>query len=335
MNNITNARIFNTNLIDGPMRFKHYLEENYGNVPKRKQTDWLESEVKKEFLGNRIKAGLKYGFNGKKIIVPYDNDEYPKGHYFVADETIYNKDDDLWNVDIPADIVLLKKDNPGIVVAYPVSDDPVVIIEDQENGALALTHCDINKINNRIPAHAITALEKEVGSNVKNLKVYIGPNLKKENNISYLFKPKNIKKHKNIWENCIERETKIIIEPKIYQKYQKQLKTAENLKNKLSIVSKILKESKEFTQNSGTQSPKFYHIYQINEEQAIKNILLKRGIQEENITINQADTFSSVGYYSTANYETGNEAAFGKFLVGAYYEDTFPDYDGSYNTRKL
>ena len=80
---------------------------------------------------------------------------------------------------------------------------------------------------------------------------------------------------------------------------------------------------------------KIYHIYQINEEQAIKNILLKRGIQEENITINQADTFSSVGYYSTANYETGNEAAFGKFLVGAYYEDTFPDYDGSYNTRKL
>ena len=39
---------------------------------------------------------------------------------------------DLWNVDIPADVVVLKKDNPGMVIAYPVSDEPVVIVEDKE-----------------------------------------------------------------------------------------------------------------------------------------------------------------------------------------------------------
>ena len=331
---MTNARIFNTTLKDNSMVLEDYLDDNHNFITKDKHQKWDKSESKKEFLNNRIKAGLAYGFNGKKIIIPSDKGDYPKGKYFVADQEIYNKADDLLNVSIKGDIVLLKKDNPGIVVAYPVADDPVVIIEDQEKGALALTHCNINKINERIPAHAISALEKEVGSNVKNLKAYIGPCLKKQSNFYFFSKPKQIKKHKNIWQDCVEKEMKIILESEKFAAYHSSLKEKDSLKEKLKIIKTLLKECKSAREKENLFS-RFYLLYKIDTDKAIANILTKRGMKKENITTSKVNTSREVGYFSDTQSRLGNPYKKGKFLVGAYYEDTFPDYNGNYYTRKL
>lgn len=334
MNDTTNARIFNTKLYDGSMNLKDYLANNHNFILKNKYTKWEESESKKEFLNNRIKAGLRYGFNGKKIIIPYDIGNYAKGKYFVADHEVYNKADDLWNVSIPGDIVLLKKDNPGIVVAYPVADDPVVIIEDQEHGALALTHCNINKINERIPAHAVSALEKEVGSDVKNLKAYIGPCLKKQSNFYYFTKPNKVKKHKNIWQNCVDKDLKVILESEKFLNYHNNIKEASNLKEKLKIIKTMLNECKNAREQENLLSS-FHLLYKIDTDKAITNILIKKGMLKENIIISQINTSREIGYFSDIQSHLGNPYKAGKFLVGAYYEDTFPDYNGTYYTRKL
>ena len=48
----------------------------------------------------------------------------------------------------------------------------------------------------------VDALKKEVNSNVKNLKVYISPCLKRTHNAHFL-KPKTIVENPKIWKGCV------------------------------------------------------------------------------------------------------------------------------------
>lgn len=303
MSNVSNLKIFETNLLDGPMRLKYeYFTEITGGVSKRKITDAMTQEMKEEFLSSRVNAGFKYGFDGKKIVVPYEvYGRYKRGHYFVADDNVYAMDDDLWNVDIPGDVVVLKKDNPGMAIAYPVSDDPVVIVEDQEKGACSLVHCDMERIGKEMPVYAVDALVKEVGSNISDLKVYISSNLKKENNF-YFVKPALINKDKKVWKGCIKRGSSVNV----------------NLCNK--ALRNLLK----------------HLVHSIDQEMAIYNMLVKKGVLPSNITISEIDTFTDPVYYSSvAESIYGLGSKNGKFLVGAYYSDTFPLVDESVFVRSL
>jgi len=307
MSAISNLKIFETTLLDKPMRLKYeYFTEITGGISKRKITDAMTQEMREEFLSSRINAGFEYGFDGKKIVVPYEvYGKYNKGHYFVADDNIFAMDDDLWNVDIPSDIVILKEDNPGIVIAYPVSDDPVVIVEDQKKGACALTHCSLERISKEMPNLAVDALVKEVDSNICDLKVYISSNLKKENNVS-LVKPSCIEKNKKVWKDCVRRG--------IVPKVRKNAVLGEK------ILKSILSSMK----------------YSIDQETAIYNMLVKKGVLESNITISDINTYVNPIYYSSAAENSfGFGTKEGKFLVGAYYEDTFPDLDGKNFVRSL
>ena len=287
------------------MKLKYeYFKEITGGVSRRKITDEMTLEMKEEFLAMRLNTGFKYGFDGKKIVVPYEiYGKYERGHYFVADEDVFAMDEDLWNVDIPADVVVLKKDNPGMVIAYPVSDEPVVIVEDKENGVCSLAHCSIERINKEIPNYAVDAVVNEAGSNIKNLKVYISSNLKKENNY-FLFKPSFINEHKKIWKDCTYNGAKAHI----------------NVNFKNDILNRIFK----------------YFAYSIDQEMAIHNMLVRKGVDPLNITISDINTFSNPIYYSSAAESLyGLDSKNGKFLVGAYYGETFPNIKESTFVRKL
>ena len=231
----------------------------------------------------------KYGFDGSKIIVPNDKFCTETGSYFIADEKIYSEKKDLIYVKKAKDIVLLKSDNPGIVIGYPVSDDPVVIIEDKENQISALAHCDLNKISKKVPIHMIKSLKQEANSNIKNLKVYISSNLKEKNNKYYL-KPKAIKQNPKVWKDCVHKH-------KIYSK-----------NNTKFIIQDLL-------------------TYKVNQEKAIYNMLVKEGIDPRNITISDRNTYEDSSLYSARKTQDYHEPDLqGKFLVGAYYEGTFPNY---------
>ena len=306
MKNVTNLNIFETNLIDGPMRLKYdYFPEITGGVSRRKITDDMTEEMEDEFLKLRLNAGEKYGFDGKKIIVPSEEDVVKKGDYFVADFDVYNMDDDLWNVDIPGDIVLLKEDNPGIVIAYPVSDDPVLIIEDQVNKVTALTHCNIDRISRKIPIYAVKALIDEVGSNPKDLKVYISSHIKRDSNV-YIRKPKSVRENREIWKKCVSH---------------RQTKDKKNTNSERNMKFKVYRMYNKFLSEISCK---------IDQERAIINMLVKMGINMDNITVSKFDTYKEPLYYSDRRVNvTKEESIKGKFLVGAYYENTFPNYNSN------
>lgn len=297
MENISNLRIFTTTMQDGIMEYKSYIKDYRSKEFSKKSSEEKrkeQQELKKAFKDRRIKVGNDYGFDGKKIIIPSDNTiGYTPGSYFIADEKLYSQKEDLSELKIPGDIVLLKRDNPGIVIGYPVSDDPVIIIEDQKNDICALAHCNLEKISARIPVLAINALKQEAGSNVKNLKVYISPHLKKANNVSFI-KPNAIKNNSKIWKDCIKR------------------KIPED--TNMSSIRFLLQ----------------CFAYQIDQEKAIIDMLAKSGINKNNIIASKEDTYSSDKYYSSKKQEDLKEPILqGKFLVGAYYDDTFQGYEAS------
>ncbi len=305
---MSNLKIFETKTCNDTMELKNYIKSYVSSDFDNKsfKDKFIElTSLKIKFLKNCQKTGLEYGFDGKKIIIPSDTGlGYAPGSYFVADEKIYKKGDILTTVKVPGDIVLLKENNPGIVIGYPVSDEPVVIIEDQEHGITALAHCSLNGISKRLPLYAINALQMEADSNVHNLKVYISSNLKKKNR-NYILKPKTIKENPEVWKGCVNKIAK---------------DDNPNTKKVVKMI-KVLQDAL---------------IYKVDAETAIINMLIKKGVSLHNIVVSATDTLENPMYFSSRKASFYNEKALdGKFLVGAYYGKTFPKYKESSHVRSL
>lgn len=194
---IEKSIIFNSTIYDGPMSGqKRFYPENMD-----------ASNIKNDLFKRRLNLGEKYGFDGTKIIVPLQknmscNNKYPDGKYVVLnDEDCVYQEIDLWSVDIPTDIMLIKKGIPGVMMAYPVADCPVVIMEDRKNGALALAHCGAEYINRELPMQIADSLLKEVNSFDEDIKVYVGPYASADN-FTYDSYPKWATNDK-VWDGCI------------------------------------------------------------------------------------------------------------------------------------
>lgn len=302
-----NVSIFETTQEERSTKFKTYLETyvpNFNEMEYHEQVKVLK-RMKKGFENNMKSIGKRYGFDSKKLIIPLDNGmKHEPGEYFVAGESLYNKEENLKKIKQPGNIVLLKKDNPGIVVGYSVSDDPVVIMEDQKQGITALAHCGIKQITQRIPLYMIKAMQKEANSDIKNIKVYISSNLKKETN-RVIFRPKEIKNNPEIWKGNVKRDLEI--------------KPAEGTIEKVINITKgVLEKS-------------------IDQEGTIIKMLKQRGIKPDNITVNAQNTYTNPNLFSkTKAKELHEKILEGSYLVGAYYEDTFPEYEAEpRRTRKL
>src|SRR5574344_1198990 len=116
------VNMFNSTRIDGPMSGNSKFYENK-----------TKEEIKKDLLIRRIMLGEKFGFDGTKILIPYQNtSKYEEGHSedvteFAHDVIYKDREIDLWQYDIPCDVMLIRSGSPSVVLAYPVADCPVMI----------------------------------------------------------------------------------------------------------------------------------------------------------------------------------------------------------------
>lgn len=192
--------IFESGIVDGIIsKNKKFYQEGT-----------TDKEIDALFLNTRINLGKKYGFDGRKIFqalqkTENNNVEYEDGTYHVITEKDL-ANDDLWNVELPADILIISKDYPNVVVGNQMADCPILIIEDRRLGVTALSHCGAPYINRKLPYQTAEALIKEYNSNPTDLYAYIGSNAKKE---SYIYdKYPQWATSSDVWEGYITKEDK-------------------------------------------------------------------------------------------------------------------------------
>lgn len=198
-------KIFESGIADGIMsRNKKFYSDSMN-----------QEEIDSEFFKTRIKLGNKHGFDGKKIFQAHQKTdtngvEYEDGTYHViTDEDINNED--LWYVNLPADILIISQKYKEIVVGNQMADCPILIIEDRKQGVTALSHCGAPYINRMLPKQTVEALLKAFKSNIDDLYVYIGSNAKKE---SYIYdKYPSWATNSEVWKNyIIKKEDKYNID---------------------------------------------------------------------------------------------------------------------------
>lgn len=181
-----------------------------------------KAEIREDFNRRRIKLGREYNFDGLKILTPIQksrpnldgksleeqqkliekyNSKYQDGHYVRITEDMIELYDDLYDLDIYSDILMIDENLPGIALAYPVADCPVVIAEDTENHVVAMAHCGGEYIDRDLPGQLIDSLYEECDSHPLNISVYVGPHAQ-ESSFTYDCFPKFIKNERN-WEGCL------------------------------------------------------------------------------------------------------------------------------------
>lgn len=190
--------IFESGIVDG------VISRNKKFYPERT----TEEEINKKFLNVRLNLGKKYGFDGKNIFQTLQKTdtngvEYEDGtYYIITAEDIDNED--LWYVELPADILIISEKYKKIVVGNQMADCPILIVEDRKLGVTALSHCGAPYIDRKLPLQTVEALIKEYNSNPQDLYAYIGSCAKKE---SYVYdRYPHWAKSTEVWKDYIIKE---------------------------------------------------------------------------------------------------------------------------------
>ncbi len=197
---MSKLHIFESSILDGPISCdKKFYDKSLTN-----------QDIKQDLLERRLKLGRKHGFDGKRIVIPFQknshcNEQYKNGKYILINEKIITGYEDLWNLNIPADILLLPKTITGLVIAYPVADCPVLIAEDVKNQVAGLAHCGSEYINRELPIDLIKALQEEVGSKTDDINVHISACASSQNYIYDTYP--SWASNKKVWHNFITKET--------------------------------------------------------------------------------------------------------------------------------
>lgn len=278
-----NLRIFETNILNRSMDFKSffndYSSDDFFNSSLSEKREEFK-KIKKDFVANIINTGEMYGFDAKKMII-LDDKKSNCSCYSILDKDSYKNRDNLLNVKVNSDMVFMKGADSLITLAYPVSDDPVLIGYDSDNEVFGMLHCNIDKVSDGLPCKMVGVFLSEFSSSLNSIKVYISSNLHKDNNFS-LLKPTSIKNSPEIWKNYCKKKIDF---------------------NR--IFSNGLVDSMS---------------YQIDLEGAIVNMLLSKGVLDENIICNGSDTYSDSFLYSDC-FSQKNGVESGKYLVGACFSD--------------
>lgn len=146
---------------------------NMNTQPKFFPSNMTKEERKEAFLAHRSLASEVYGFefDPYKFYMPSQNKE---GKAVELTKEMVEAYQDGWDLDIPADILVVTDKTPGVVVGFPVADCPVVIASDLKNGITATAHCSAEMIDNYLPKMTIEALQENYNSKLEDIFVYIG-----------------------------------------------------------------------------------------------------------------------------------------------------------------
>lgn len=162
---------FNTTRNDGPMSLKKDFYP--ANVS--------EEDIAIDLVLRRMEIEEKYGIDGTRIIVPSQDitlKRHKMGHYedvteMVSDILSEDPFCDLWKLDIPCDIMLIKSNVENVALAYPVADCPVVILRARQT--LAIAHCSAVHIDRYLPMQMVDAITKVSKAKDCEIEAYVGP----------------------------------------------------------------------------------------------------------------------------------------------------------------
>ncbi len=212
MEKVTHLQIFSSTILDG----------NMNTNAKFFEPGLTKEQIRAQFNQHRIQLGKQYGFDGMHILTPIQKvlpsldglskeaaeqamktyeSMYPDGSYVRITRERLEQVTDLYDLDIYSDILMIGKELPGIVLAYPVADCPVVLVEDTKQGVVSMAHCGAEYIDRGLPGQMVDSLREEVDSKPCDIRVFIGPHIQKE---SYIYDgfPKFIR-HPDAWGSCI------------------------------------------------------------------------------------------------------------------------------------
>ena len=165
-----------------------------------------DEDIKNQIKDARIKLGKKYKFNGLKMFQVTqkmeDNEEYPDNKYVLIDEKHLQKED-YFEEEIKADILIITSKYKNIALSHRMADCPILIVEDREKEVAAIVHCNLYHINRGLPKELINTLIKVFNSKPKNIYLYIGSHIHKENYVYDKYPPKAT--NKEIWKDAIEK----------------------------------------------------------------------------------------------------------------------------------
>ena len=161
-----------------------------------------EEQIKRSFDFRRMDLGIKYGFNGLRIVVPTMKLEN-NGKSIQITRELLEDYKDLFDFHIEADILTMNSKLYGTVLACPVADYPVVFAYDNDVNAVGMAYCSEKQIDKNLPRQLVDAMRETFDSKVMNLSVYIGPFIHVEN-YKYNRYPKWLKKQN--WNKCIIEE---------------------------------------------------------------------------------------------------------------------------------
>ena len=168
-----------------------------------------KEEIRKEYTNNKIKFGIKEGFDGRRVLTQIqknsnNNIAYPDGKSIKVTNELVEGYEDLYDLDLYADILTMDSNVKNVVLAYPVADCPVVFVHDNYKNAVGMAHCGVEFINRDLPGQIVDAMRENYDSKIIDLSVYIGPFIHSES-YKYDMYPTWATNEYN-WRNCIWKE---------------------------------------------------------------------------------------------------------------------------------
>ncbi len=141
--------------------------------PKFYEEGLTKKEIREKFLQHRKNAAAYEGFqfDPKKFFRPSQTKD---GSAVELTKEMVESYEDGWDLDIPADILVVTHKTPGVVAGYPVADCPVLIASDLRNGITATAHCGTEMIDRELPRQTIEMMQNKYNSKLDEIYVYIG-----------------------------------------------------------------------------------------------------------------------------------------------------------------
>lgn len=141
--------------------------------PKFYEEGLTKKEIREKFLQHRKNAAAYEGFqfDPKKF---FRSSQTKDGSAVELTKEMVESYEDGWDLDIPADILVVTHKTPGVVAGYPVADWPVLIASDLRNGITATAHCGAEMIDRELPRQTIEMMQNKYNSKLDEIYVYIG-----------------------------------------------------------------------------------------------------------------------------------------------------------------
>lgn len=135
------------------------------------------NDIIEDLKKRRERLGQLKGFDGNKILIPVPMNNRPFTYRDVTEQVTdilsTEPDIDLWDIDIPCDIMIIRSTLKGVILSYPVADCPVVVVSSKDT--LGIAYCRVDLVDKKLPISLVDAVSKVSKAKDSELSAYIGP----------------------------------------------------------------------------------------------------------------------------------------------------------------